>query len=411
MPNVFKDQEVFMKACDQSVTGGDDAQFNMYVKLIGEETGELADAIASDDPVETLDALIDILVVTIGAIHSMGADAEGAWGEVMKTNFAKINKNTGKVVKREDGKVLKPDNWKPPVLAPFLKQPIKNSKKSSIIKMWGGKAYMAPSGVRYYRTFENPDQIKYYYLAHYAGAFGTWLAWFISQHSDFPKTGLLLCRTSDTVDRTAWSQEPRRVDGYYPETKHFSLSAREYWDQDTVETFSEFLEVQPTMHRDLNLPAEAGIQNPNATKLIVRPYSNHSYTVVTEKLMKQTPDPRCVGIITIKTSEKYQNMVAYRLMDLKQITYDQAMEFIVDRERAQTSRYNAIRNQVDGYTDINGHDLPATHVVDFGKLMDYDQREYQRLCEYLDQPPLPNWQDFVDVANTEIWDRYRTSID
>ena len=73
------------------------------------------------DPVETLDALIDIIVVTIGAIHSMGADAEGAWKEVMRTNFAKIDKETGKVRKREDGKVLKPVGWKAPELAQFIK--------------------------------------------------------------------------------------------------------------------------------------------------------------------------------------------------------------------------------------------------------------------------------------------------
>ena len=70
--------------------------------------------------IETLDALIDILVVTIGAIHSMGADGEGAWNEVMRTNFAKIDSETGKVRKREDGKVLKPEGWSPPNLKPYI---------------------------------------------------------------------------------------------------------------------------------------------------------------------------------------------------------------------------------------------------------------------------------------------------
>jgi predicted HAD superfamily Cof-like phosphohydrolase len=118
--NPFRDQEKFMRACDQSTDDFNQQQFDMYVKLIGEETGELADAINAKDPVETLDALIDILVVTIGAVHSMGADAEGAWKEVMKTNFAKIDKETGKVRKREDGKVLKPIGWTPPNLKPFV---------------------------------------------------------------------------------------------------------------------------------------------------------------------------------------------------------------------------------------------------------------------------------------------------
>ena len=120
MTNAFRDQEKFMKACDQYVEGYNEAQYSMYLNLIAEETQELSVAVQDDDKIEQLDALIDILVVTIGAIHSMGADAEGAWKEVMSTNFAKIDKETGKVRKREDGKVLKPVGWVPPTLAPFV---------------------------------------------------------------------------------------------------------------------------------------------------------------------------------------------------------------------------------------------------------------------------------------------------
>jgi predicted HAD superfamily Cof-like phosphohydrolase len=120
MPNVFRDQEKFMRACDQTVGKFNVAQFNLYTKLIEEEFKELKVAVDSVDQVETLDALIDILVVTIGALHSLGADAEGAWKEVMRTNFAKIDHDTGKVRKREDGKVLKPIGWTPPDLKSFL---------------------------------------------------------------------------------------------------------------------------------------------------------------------------------------------------------------------------------------------------------------------------------------------------
>lgn len=122
MTNPFRDQEKFMKACDQTVDRGNTDQFNMYLKLIEEEAEELNQAIIAENKVEMLDALIDILVVTIGAIHSMGADAEGAWKEVMKTNFAKIDSETGKVRKREDGKVLKPLGWEPPNLKPFVEK-------------------------------------------------------------------------------------------------------------------------------------------------------------------------------------------------------------------------------------------------------------------------------------------------
>jgi predicted HAD superfamily Cof-like phosphohydrolase len=117
MTNPFEDIERFGSACDQEPS---EANYDMYLSLIAEEYNELADAIAADDRVEQLDALIDILVVTMGAIRAGGYDGEGAWKEVMDTNFAKIDPDTGKVRKREDGKVLKPEGWKAPELAKFV---------------------------------------------------------------------------------------------------------------------------------------------------------------------------------------------------------------------------------------------------------------------------------------------------
>lgn len=120
MTNPFRDQEKFMRACDQSVDNENIKQFGMYIGLIKEEYDELTVAINNSDQIETLDALIDILVVTIGAIHSMGADGEGAWKEVMRSNFSKVG-DDGKVRKREDGKVLKPIGYSPPQLSEYIK--------------------------------------------------------------------------------------------------------------------------------------------------------------------------------------------------------------------------------------------------------------------------------------------------
>ena len=118
MTNPFKDIETFGTACDQPPS---EANYKMYLDLIREETDELEEAIQDNDKVEQLDALIDILVVTMGAVRAAGWDGEGAWKEVMDTNFAKIDPTTNKVIKREDGKVLKPEGWQAPQLAQFIK--------------------------------------------------------------------------------------------------------------------------------------------------------------------------------------------------------------------------------------------------------------------------------------------------
>jgi len=120
MSDIFSDQRKFMRACGQTTDTYNEDQFRMYCDLVQEEAQELITAKAVNDEVEQLDALIDIMVVTAGALHSLGVDADGAWKEVMRSNFAKVDPRTGRVKKREDGKVLKPEGWEPPKLAPFV---------------------------------------------------------------------------------------------------------------------------------------------------------------------------------------------------------------------------------------------------------------------------------------------------
>lgn len=117
MINVFEDINKFAIACDQKPNK---KNYTMYLDLIREEINELEDAVKDNDRVEQLDALIDILVVTLGAVRAGGFNGKGAWKEVMNTNFAKINPKTGKVIKRADGKVLKPEGWKAPELKKFI---------------------------------------------------------------------------------------------------------------------------------------------------------------------------------------------------------------------------------------------------------------------------------------------------
>ena len=117
MTDVFEDINKFATACDQE-PGKEN--YDMYLNLIREEMGELEEAIKENNRIEQLDALIDILVVTLGAIRAGDFKGKCAWKEVMKTNFAKINPKTGKVIKREDGKVLKPKGWEAPKLKKFI---------------------------------------------------------------------------------------------------------------------------------------------------------------------------------------------------------------------------------------------------------------------------------------------------
>ena len=91
--NPFRDQKYFMQASDQSLEYHK-KQLEMYLNLVEEEFNELDQAKTFDDP-------------------------QKAWNEVIATNIAKIDSKTGKVKKRADGKILKPEGWQPPNLSKF----------------------------------------------------------------------------------------------------------------------------------------------------------------------------------------------------------------------------------------------------------------------------------------------------
>ena len=87
-------------------------------KLIAEEFQEYSDAEDANDPVATLDALVDMVYVIVGASLEYGMDFSGAFAAVQAANMAKLGPG-GRPIKREDGKILKPEGWAPADLTPF----------------------------------------------------------------------------------------------------------------------------------------------------------------------------------------------------------------------------------------------------------------------------------------------------
>lgn len=120
------DQARFMRACGQTVGDKNNRQCEMYELLLTEEVQERAEAIEFADDVEEFDADLDILVVHIGRMLSRWHPnmIKAGWHEVMRSNMSKCvpDGNGGMIViKREDGKILKPDSYSPPDLAAIMR--------------------------------------------------------------------------------------------------------------------------------------------------------------------------------------------------------------------------------------------------------------------------------------------------
>jgi len=96
----------------------------LRIALLEEELEELKEALANNDPQETLDALIDLQYVLDGAFLSFGLQAvkDMAFDEVHRSNMSKLGAD-GKPIRRpEDGKVMKGPNYFKPDLGQFVKK-------------------------------------------------------------------------------------------------------------------------------------------------------------------------------------------------------------------------------------------------------------------------------------------------
>ena len=119
----FELVEDFMEAMGQEVNAipsfPEDEIQRLRLDLIEEELDELHYAIDNKDMVEIADALGDLLYVVYGAGHAFGIDLDECFKEIHASNMSKLGPD-GKPIKREDGKVLKPDTFFPPDLKTIL---------------------------------------------------------------------------------------------------------------------------------------------------------------------------------------------------------------------------------------------------------------------------------------------------
>tara|TARA_Y100001934_G_C11898193_1_gene560941 strand:- start:70 stop:459 length:390 start_codon:yes stop_codon:yes gene_type:complete len=90
-------------------------------KLMREENEEYLEAAQNGDLVEIADALGDMLYILCGTIlsHGMKDKIEEVFDEIQRSNMSKLDAN-GEPIYREDGKVLKSDQYFKPNIKAIL---------------------------------------------------------------------------------------------------------------------------------------------------------------------------------------------------------------------------------------------------------------------------------------------------
>lgn len=118
------DLEAFHRAGDIPVlpvpAWPSDERIALRVALSAEEYVEMRKAIANRDLVATADAIFDLIYILIGNALEFGIPIAACWEHGHETNMAKVDQSTGKVKRRADGKIMKPEGWQPPDFAEVL---------------------------------------------------------------------------------------------------------------------------------------------------------------------------------------------------------------------------------------------------------------------------------------------------
>lgn len=114
--------EVFQAYMESTPTAKVPAEISQgRIQMFLEELEEYRAAVNNHDIVEIADALTDMLYVLLGTFitHGLQDIAEELFAEVHRSNMSKLDKQ-GKPIFRQDGKVLKSDQFSDPDLCSII---------------------------------------------------------------------------------------------------------------------------------------------------------------------------------------------------------------------------------------------------------------------------------------------------
>lgn len=125
--DILSKVEEFQNATDQPVNKtpciGEEKHATLRYQLMAEENKEYLVANLQSNQVEILDSAIDQLYVLAGTINFHGIQdlIEPAFNLVHANNMTKVGPD-GKVLRNPEGKILKPEGFKPVDLKQLFKQ-------------------------------------------------------------------------------------------------------------------------------------------------------------------------------------------------------------------------------------------------------------------------------------------------
>lgn len=118
-------QEAFNAPMPEKPTRLEEKRAKLRHRLLQEEVTEIKKALAIENDLDAMEAIsdgiIDAMYILLGTAHEYGIGDRLSimFDEVHSANMRKLGED-GKPIYRKDGKVLKPEGWRPPNLKSIL---------------------------------------------------------------------------------------------------------------------------------------------------------------------------------------------------------------------------------------------------------------------------------------------------
>jgi predicted HAD superfamily Cof-like phosphohydrolase len=131
LEKVKKFHEVFLIGNETNpIADVGEQTYQLRHRLMQEENEEYLQACKDGDMVEIADALGDLLYIWCGTVlkHGMQDVIGDIFDEIQRSNMSKLDKN-GQPIFREDGKVMKGENYFKPNIKSILQKHVENLNK------------------------------------------------------------------------------------------------------------------------------------------------------------------------------------------------------------------------------------------------------------------------------------------
>lgn len=116
---ILEELSEFYEACLDQKTY---VLFKIHFSLLQQMTDLLDESLIDFDIVGASDSIVDLIYVTLGSAVAFGIPHDELFTAVHENNMTKVDPTTGKCIRNEAGKIMKPEGYQPVDLTPILQE-------------------------------------------------------------------------------------------------------------------------------------------------------------------------------------------------------------------------------------------------------------------------------------------------